>query len=117
MVGASTTAASAFQASRALRALSRHASGAFQPLSASPSSPSAALGVRHQRQRVMLGGVERLDVEADDPALQGSRTIVRDAGGEILQARADGKHEIGFRAPSALAAEVPVTPIAPIAIG
>ncbi len=52
--------------------------------------------VAHQRLRVMLAGIERLHVEADDPP----RRIAEQrpgSGGEVLQPRADREHQVGLR--------------------
>ena len=67
--------------------------------------------VAHQGQRAMLGGVERLDVEADEAAL-GILEQRPGAGGEVGEARADASTTSASSA-RALAAPVPVTPIAP----
>ena len=53
-------------------------------------------GVGDERQAAVLGGVEARGVEADDAQLLVAEHRPR-AGREVLQARADGQHDVGAR--------------------
>ncbi len=55
----------------------------------------ADLRIGNQRQALMLGGIESLDVESDDLHVFIAKQRPG-AGGEILKARADGEHDIGL---------------------
>ena len=53
-------------------------------------------GIGDERQAAVLGGVEARGVEADDAQILVAEDRPR-AGGEVLQPRADGQHDIGAR--------------------
>ena len=71
-----------------------HAGVGLPALEAFRQPRQADLGVADERQRVVLGGVVGGDVERDDLEVAGLEQSPG-AGGEVLEARADGEQQVG----------------------